>query len=195
MLQHFPKLRTGIKMKTMNAMLRPLTAAILPFLLLFLLDVPALAQERQDGKGRIENARWEVAGDVVVITYDLIGDSNLAYDVQVTLTRESNKSFKLVPRAVTGSVGRGKFAGTRMEIRWNYKQDVPQGLEGEDYAFEFVINIVREEGSSNLLYYLGGGALAAGAAAAVLLGGGKKAAATPTPTGLPSPPAERPPSQ
>ncbi len=183
-----------MKIQTMSTMMRPICAAFLPFLVLYLLDVNALAQERPEDKGRIENARWQMEGDVVVITYDLIGDANISYEVNVTLTRESNKSFRLAPRAVRGAVGKGKFAGMRMEIRWDYKKDVPLGLEGEDYAFEFAINVIKEEGGSNLLYYLGGLGLAGAAAAAVLLGGSKQAA-SPTPAGLPVPPSERPPSQ
>lgn len=183
-----------MKIQTMTSMVRPIAAALLPFLVMFLLDAPAFAQEKPGEKGRIENARWQVAGDVVVITYDLVADANLAYEVNITLTRESNKNFRLAPRTVSGAVGRGKFAGIRMEIRWEYKKDVPQGLEGEDYAFEFSINVIKEEGGSNLLYYLGGLGLAGAAAAAVLLGGSKQAA-SPTSTGLPAPPSERPPSQ
>lgn len=185
-----------MKIQTMAAMVRPISAAFFPFLVLYLLDVPAFAQEKPGEKGRVENARWQVAGDVVIITYDLVADANLAYEVNVTLTRESNKNFRLAPRTVTGAVGKGKFAGMKMEIRWEYKRDIPEGLEGEDYAFEFSINVIREEGGSNLLYYLGGVGLAGVAAAAVLLGGSKQAASpTSTSTGLPSPPSERPPSQ
>ena len=105
----------------MTKFVRPLTAALLPLLLIFLLDVRALGQERQDEKGKIENAEWRLAGEVVVITYDLVSDPNLSYEVRVTLTRESNKSFRLVPRSVTGAVGKGKFAGSRMEIRWEIR--------------------------------------------------------------------------
>jgi hypothetical protein len=185
-----------MRIQTMASLVRPVSAALLPFLVLFLLDAPAFAQERPEEKGRIENARWQVAGDVVIITYDLVADANFAYDVNVTLTRESNKSFRMAPRTVTGAIGKGKFAGVRMEIRWEYKKDVPQGLEGEDYVFEFAVNVIREEGGSNLWYYIGGLGLAGAAAAAVLLGGSKTS--TPdgsTSTGLPAPPSGRPPSQ
>lgn len=185
-----------MRIHNMATIVRPVSAALLPFLVLFLLDVPAFAQEKPGEKGRIANARWQVAGDVVVITYDLVADPNLEYEVNVTLTREGNKNFRVVPRRVSGAVGRGKFAGPRMEIRWEYKNDVSQALEGDDYFFEFVINVIKEEGGSNLLYYLGGVGLAGVAAAAVLLGGSKAASPeSPASTGLPAPPSGRPPSQ
>ena len=186
-----------MKILNMTKSIRPITVLLLPILMIFLLGGTAFGQERQDAKGKIENAQWKVSGDVVVITYDLVSDTAISYEVHVTLTRESNRSFKLVPKSATGAVGKGKFAGSRMEIRWEYKKDVPEGLEGDDYSFEFVVNVIREEGGgSNWLYYVGGVGLA-GVAAAVLLGGKKESAASSTGTTgqLPTPPYQRPPSQ
>lgn len=184
-----------MKILNMAKLIRPISVVLLPLVLVFLLDFSAFGQERQEAKGRVENAQWKVAGDVVVITYDLVSDPALTYEVHITLTRESNKNFRIVPRSVSGAVGSGKFAGSRMEIRWEYKKDVPQGLEGDDFSFEFVINVIKQEGGSNLIYYLGGIGLAGVAAAAVLLGGNKTTPAATTTSNLPTPPFERPPSQ
>jgi hypothetical protein len=184
-----------MRILTMGRIVRPVTLALLPFFLLFLLDVRLAAQDRAAGQGRIENARWELVGGVVVITYDLLGDARLTYDVRITLTRTGDKDFKIAPVSVTGAIGKGKYAGVKMVIRWDYKKDVPQGLSGDDYAFEFDIQIVKEEGGSNLLLYLAGGLAVVGGAAALLLGGGKAASTTASPSGLPSPPTVRPTSQ
>lgn len=182
-----------MRISNMCRIIRPVTVALLPLLFLFLLDVRALAQDRPGGRGRLENARWELAGDVVVITYDLIGDADLTYEVSITLTRESDKNLKIVPKTVKGAIGRGKYAGVRMEIRWEYRKDVQQPLTGDDYSFEFVIQIIKEESSSNLLYYLLGGVGVAAGAAALVLAGGKKVSEVPST--LPNPPTDRPPSQ
>lgn len=184
-----------MRMLTMGRFVRPVTLALLPFLLLFLLDVRLVAQDRAVGQGRIENARWELVGGVVVITYDLLGDARLTYDVRITLTRTGDKDFKIAPVSVTGAIGKGKYAGVKMVIRWDYRKDVPQGLSGDDYAFEFVIQIIKEGGGSNLLYYIAGGLAVVGGAAALLLSGGKAASTTASPSGLPSPPTVRPTSQ
>jgi hypothetical protein len=174
----------------MGRMTRPLSAVLLPPLMLFLLNVQVLSQEVP---GKIENARWEVSGDIVVITYDLIGDASLVYDVNITLTRESDKNFRVVPVTVTGAIYKGKHAGLRREIQWQYKKDVPQGLTGDDYAFVFDVQVIKEEGGSNLLYYLAAGAVVVGGAAFLLLSGGKT---TETSTsGLPNPPTARPANQ
>jgi hypothetical protein len=173
-----------MRISRMGRLVRPVIMVLLPPLMLLLLNVQLSAQEVP---GKIEHARWEVSGDIVIITYDLVGDTNLTYDVSITLTRESDKNFKIFPVSVTGAIFKGKHAGLRKEIRWQYKKDVPQGLSGDDYAFVFIIQIIKEEGGSNLLYYLGGGALVLGGAAVLLLSGSKNAGVS-TPAGLPSPP-------
>jgi hypothetical protein len=183
--------RLSMRISRMGTLARPKLRVFLTPLTLFLLNLPLVAQDRP---GRIENARWGVSGDVVVITFDLVGNSDLTYDVSITLTRESDKNFKIVPASVTGSIGKGKHAGLRREIRWDFKKDVPQGFSGEDYAFMFSIQIIREEEGSNLLYYLAGGALVAGGAAVFLLSSSKSAEASAT-AGLPNPPTTRPPNQ
>ena len=179
-----------MRISRIGSLLRPVIIVLLPPLMLFLLNVQLLGQ---DVPGRIENARWEVSGDVVVITYDLIGDADLVYDVNITLTRESNKNFKIVPVSVAGAVFKGKHAGLRKEIRWQYKKDVPAGLSGDDYAFVFNVQIIKEEGGSNLLYYLAGGAVVVGGAALLLLSGSKNAETSTS--GLPNPPTARPSNQ
>lgn len=173
-----------MRISKIGKLARPVIMVLLPPLMLLLINVQLFAQEVP---GRIENARWEVSGDIVIITYDLIADSDLTYDVSITLTRESDRNFKVFPVSVSGAVYKGKHAGSRKEIRWQYKKDVPQGLSGDDYAFVIVIQIIKESGGSNLLYYLGGGALVVGGAAVLLLSGSKNAEPS-TPAGLPSPP-------
>ena len=179
-----------MRISRMGKLARPMVGLLLPPLMLFLLNVQVFAQ---DVPSRIENPHWEVSGDIVIITYDLIGDANLTYDVSITLTRESDRNFKIFPIAVTGAVFKGKHAGLKKEIRWRYKIDAPQGFSGDDYAFVFNVQIIREEGGSNLLYYLAGGAVVVGGAALLLLSGSKT---TQTSTsGLPSPPTARPSNQ
>jgi hypothetical protein len=174
----------------MGRLARPVIVMLLPPLMCLLLNVQLFAQ---DVPGRIENARWQVSGDIVIITYDLIGNADLVYDVSITLTRESDKNFKFFPVSVTGAVFKGKHAGLRKEIRWQYKKDVPEGLSGDDYAFVFNVQIIKEEGGSNLLYYLAGGAVVLGGAAFLILSGSKQAETSTS--GLPNPPTARPSNQ
>jgi hypothetical protein len=122
-----------------------------------------------------KNSDFELQGDNIVIYYDLDADPDEEYEVQVFLLRESDQSFKYVPKFVSGDVGEGKFAGEKKKIVWEILKEFPDGLEGEDYYFE----IIAEETGSSVIYYVGAALLAAGGAAALLLGGGDKE--TPSP--------------
>ena len=180
-----------MRISRMVKLTRPVVTMLLPPLMSLLINAQVFAQ---DVPAKIQNAQWELSGDIVIITYDLVGNSDLTCNVSIALTRESDKNFRIVPASVTGAIGKGKHVGLKREIRWEYKKDVPQGLPGEDYAFVFDIQIIKEEGGSNLLYYLAGGALVVGGAAVLLLSGSKNAEAS-APPGLPNPPTARPQNQ
>lgn len=145
---------------------RPLIFILLPAFLLLMIGPPVAAQDQQKGEGRIENARWLLDCDVVVITYDLVANPELVYDVNIVLKRESIKDFKLVPKSVSGDVGKGKFAGTKRVIRWEYKKDMGDVLKGDDYHFEFAV--FKEEGINTVWYYVIAGVVGGGAAASLL---------------------------
>ena len=185
-----------MKISAMASLQRPITCVLFPAFLLFALELPVVAQEQGRSEGRIENAKWGLAGNVVVITYDLVANSELTFDIGIVLRRESDSNFKLIPRTLSGAIGKGKHAGAGREIRWDYLKDVPGGLQGDDYHFEFAVQIIREEAGSNLWYYLVAGAVVVGGGAAALLGGGKNGSTTtPSTSGLPDAPKIRPLSQ
>jgi len=177
-----------MRISTMENAVRPVTMALLPLLVLFLLREPVLAQERTSSQGRIEHALWELVGTEVIITYDLIADADKVYDINITLKRLSDGKFGYVPKAVMGAVGTGQRTGLKKEIRWDFRKDVLQDLKGDDYYFEFVVNVSNDEQTSNLWYYIAGGAAMVVTIAAFLVFG-KKAAGS---TDLPDPPASRP---
>lgn len=182
-----------MKIMTIRKIARPVTAVLIPLLAMYTLGNPVAAQERPGEKGRLENFLWHVEGNVAVITYDLLGDPAVTYDVSITLRRLSDTGFQVIPRSLTGSIGKGKFAGRGREIRWEFKQDVSQELEGSDYVFDLEINIVQEWWGGNTLYYVAAGLGVAGGVAAILLGGKKGDSGAGVP-GLPNPPLDIPPS-
>jgi hypothetical protein len=181
-----------MRISRIGKLARPVITVLLAPLMILLLNVQVISQ---DVPGKIGNAHWRVDGDIVIITYDLDADAALMYNVVITLVRESDKTFKKVPSSasVRGAIGIGKHAGKERTIRWEYKRDIPEGLSGDGYAFEFNIKIIKEEGGSNLLYYLAGGAVVVGGGVLLLLSGSKT---TQTSTsGLPGPPTARPSNQ
>jgi hypothetical protein len=167
---------------------RRVTALLLIPLTLFLIGGNALSQEKPAREIKVQNPRWALEHDIVVVTYDLVADSEGEYEISITLRRDSDKSFKIVPRSVVGAVGKGKFTGVNLKIRWEYQKDVPQGLSGEDYFFEFVVSpIEKAQGSSFLTYAAIAAGIGAVALAAVLIFGGSKASSQ-TSSQLPDPP-------
>lgn len=145
----------------------------------------------QVGAARFENERWSRVGDVVVITYDLMGSPEETYDVSLVLRRQNDRSFSFVPTVLAGNVGKDQSVGSGKEIRWDYKKDLPSGLSGDDYWFELTAVKIEKGGGVPWWVYAAGGA---GVAVAVaVLGGGKGGdTSPPQSTTLPGPPNERP---
>ena len=135
----------------------------------------------------VKNVRFEIAGNRILITYDLTGPSDQAYAIRVTLKRRQIPSYEYLPKTIAGDVGEGKYSGTGRQIYWDMLRDNPGGLDGDDYYFRIEATMISQ--GSNFLYYLGGGAAVVGAAAYLLLA--KKTATVdegnfPQPSGRPS---------
>jgi hypothetical protein len=178
-------------MTTLSTRLPAFALTALCMILLMISSVPAGAQQ----SGNV-TASWSLVGDEVLITYQLNAPRTKTYEVSVVLKRESDPNFAVIPRAISGDVGTGKFASGVRQIRWDFLKDIPEGLTGGGYWFEITANeVVVEEGGSSWWIYAAGGA-AAVTGAIVLLGGGGSSSGgdggTPTPATLPGPPSVRP---
>jgi hypothetical protein len=176
-------------MMTLFSIRRPISYVALVSLMLFYLPVGSFAQDPRDVSPRLTNLDWKIEGNVVTVTYDLLGSVDKTYVVAVALLRENDPRFKLVPKSVSGNIGIGKFAGTGRVIVWDYRKDIPQGLFGDGYYFEVIVT--EATGNSNTwLYYLLGGAAVAGGGAAYLLQIQSKSPPSAGPSSeLPTPPA------
>lgn len=145
---------------------KPVVWSLLIPLSLLLIDAHAYARGDEPSIN-LRNIQWELEGDTVVITYDLLAPLNQEYNVSVTLLNDNDPSFKVIPGAVSGDVGKGNFSGVGRKILWEYKRDLPKGLEGGGYRFE----IHAEPATGGLpWFWIGVGFAAAGGAAAILLG-------------------------
>jgi hypothetical protein len=173
--------------KLSNYRRRIISFVFLP-LLAYLLHVPAFASQKIEGDIRVENIEWIVQEGAILITYDIIGPLAESYDVEIVLLREKDKSFRFVPKAVIGDIGAVKSAGLKKQIRWQYKKDFPQGLQGDDFYFEVTVDQVG--GSSWFLYVLGIAAVGGGAAYFAMKKSDNPVSSptTDATTGLPTPP-------
>lgn len=146
-------------------------------LLIIFTIAPLFAQEEV-------SLSYEALDGKIIIKYELIGDDEKEYEVELSLRRESDKSFNYKPSTISGDVGKGKFASGKKEIVWTLTSKENQLFaEGEDYFFELGAVEVKRGGLS-WVYYVGGAVLAGGGAALLLL----KPKTTATTETLPTPP-------
>lgn len=126
---------------------------------------------------------YVVADSTIEISYTLHGAADQKYRVGVELKRSSNAAFSIVPKDVTGDVGKGKFAGSNRKITWKYLSDYHPDVDASDYYFNITAEPVKR---SKWYYWAGGAAIVAAVAILVLLSGGSDDPAT---SSLPLPPA------
>lgn len=132
---------------------------------------------------KVQNVDYVVADSTIEISYTLQGDPSKKYVVDVELKRSSNAAFSIIPQAVTGDVGKGKFTGSNRKIIWKYLSDYHPDANASDYYFNITAEPVKR---SKWYYWAGGAAIVAAVAILVLMSGGSDDPAT---SGLPLPPA------
>lgn len=137
------------------------------------------------------NIRLEIKEGTVTIFYDLIGPTEIEYNIGVAIKREKDKNFIHIPQDIAGDNGKGYYAGKNRKIIWNYSKEFPAGLE--DAYFELTTSMlskpveaaeVNGKGSNLIYYLLGGTAVIFGAGALIL----SKSASSPENKELPDAP-------
>jgi len=131
-------------------------------LLLFLCLYPAAIYAQE----KIATS-FESSDGKIIITYELTGDIDQEYDVQIKLKRKSLPFFELIPTAIAGDFGLGKYAGGRRNIIWTLNSTEADQLDGDDFYFEVTATGIKS--SSTWYYYVGAVLAGGGVAAAVLL--------------------------
>ncbi|MGB2959240.1 MAG: hypothetical protein WBG01_17190 [Bacteroidota bacterium] len=153
---------------------------------LMALQLVPLSLLADDEKTAIENVRFEVAGELVYIHYDLLGPADRIHKISVALFRQNDRLFVYQPVNITGDVGTIVFPGKGRRITWDFTKEFPEGLTGDDYYFIVETESEKEEGISSLVW-IGGGVAVAGVLAIVLLSGGDSST-PPSTGGFPVPP-------
>lgn len=156
------------------------TATITLVLSLFLLSTFSLSQT-----AKISNITFEPVSTGIEISYDLEGDRDVEYEINVSLKRESISGFNFIPKSISGDVGKGKFAGKSRKMFWDVSKDYRIDEEVSDYYFLVSASVVK--GGISWLYYVGAAVLGGGTAAVLLLGKDKKEESQTT-AEIPNPP-------
>jgi len=164
---------------------RQIILGMLPLLFLFLIDVSSFGQNKNIDEAYCANVKWAANADVVTITYDLVGNPQTKYKVDIVLKKEINPEFHLVPFFVEGDIGDGYFAGSSKQIIWYYQKEFPQGLK-EDDGYYFEIHVKSVEKRFTWIYYAVGAAAVTGGMIALLAG--HKGGNQPSVINLPTPP-------
>jgi hypothetical protein len=138
------------------------------------------------------NTTFEASEGKIFIYYEIKGDPDKEFNVEVTLRRTSVPSFELTPSQMTGDIGDGKFAGRQRTIVWRLKPEEEAILDGDDFYFQVTVVPVEEGGGIPWYVYAGGAAVGGGVAALLLLSkkdeggdGGSTTTSFPSPPGRP----------
>lgn len=150
---------------------------------------PAYSAAEGHQGSEVTDVRFTVSGLTVIVEYDLQGDSAAKYAVSLMLRKRSDPSFRYSPKALSGDVGLGRYAGSDRKIVWDMSREFPQGLQGTGYYFVVNAEQVESHHSTGILGWIGAGAVAVAAVvtyAIVMHNGGPTSPATyPAPPGRP----------
>lgn len=102
------------------------------YVVLLVLVFRTTAPAQQPG---VENVTFEEIGDSVIVHYDLHGPDQKRFRVRLLVSEDSGATFSILPRAISGDVGRNTLTGIGKRIVWQMKKDFPGGLYGEDFVF------------------------------------------------------------
>jgi len=124
------------------------------------------------------SATFESLDNKIQISYEFQGDAAKEYEIKVTLKRSSSSTYNYIPAALTGNVGKGKYANKKNLVVWNLTSKEIETLTDTDYFFE--ITAIEVKGGIPWYYYVGTAVLGGGAAAVLLMK--KKTEETPAAT-------------
>ncbi|MBN1302665.1 MAG: hypothetical protein JW995_15710 [Melioribacteraceae bacterium] len=131
------------------------------------------------GNEKISNVRFEQDGHSIVIYYNLAGDTQTNYTIEVFMRRTDNPELLINPVDIRGDVGTGRFVGMDRKIIWDIYKQYPNGLG--DFRYNIELFMEEESGGLAWYYYVGGAIVAIGGVIAAVLSGGSSAESDTTP--------------
>ena len=133
---------------------------ILLLLLGLFIAAPTYAQQKM-------SASFESLDNKIQISYEFQGEADKEYEIKVTLKRSSLSTYNYIPSALSGNIGKGKYANKKNLIVWNLTNKEAETLTDTDYYFE--ITAIEVKGGIPWYYYVGTAVVGGGAAAVLLL--------------------------
>ena len=99
-------------------------------------------------KEAVKDVSFQTHGNKVYISYTLEGKGE--YEVSLRVSDDGGRTFSIVPKSLSGAVGKGEEPGDNKGIIWDALQDVPS-LKGSDFVFE----VLASRGSPRRLRGIG----------------------------------------
>jgi hypothetical protein len=166
---------------------RGLSFVLAASILLSTVSVTAFAGEDEI---KAANISFKVAGQVVVIYYDLNAPADQFYKVSLTLRKRFDTTFTYTPVDISGDVGPSVIPGENRIVTWKLADEFPKGLPGEDCFFVIGVESGTEgkSGISPLIWIAGGAAVVGGVILAVVLKGSSNNTPQPPVNNFPNPP-------
>ena len=125
-----------------------------------------LPLEAGAAKKAVKDVRFRTYTDRVLIYYTLEGKGE--YEVSLRLSDDGGRTFSILPKSLSGAVGKGIKSGrNRQIISWDVLRDVPR-LKGDNFVFEVVA--IRNRNRRPLMVFLGLAAAAGVGMAATSIG-------------------------
>lgn len=118
--------------------------------------------QAEDGDVQLRNVEVSRSDEFVDVTYDLRGDTEETYEVELSVVGRDGEPVEIDAEDVTGAVGEGVAPGPDKKITW--RAALPEGATVQLAA--------QTQGGGRRLLYVVGIAVAGGVLAAILLGGG-----------------------
>lgn len=138
---------------------------LLCYILILCLLLPNLGfADEQAGK----NISVQTDGTFIEIRYDLLPERmNRKHTVSLEISDNGGLTYDVMPRIITGDIGRNVIPGRNKRILWFIERDFPGDIDLDRY--EFRISTKAQGLSRNLLYVVIGAAVAGGGTAAYFI--------------------------
>lgn len=110
---------------------------------------------------QVKNVRFESAGEIVKIHYDLFGEPGKRYKISLKLSENNGYTYNIRPKMISGDVGKNISVGKNKEVEWHMHKDFPSGLTGDEFVF--AVDAELQKGRKWPYYLLGTGVVASAA--------------------------------
>jgi hypothetical protein len=147
------------------------------FLAIIVLVLDLLSQDVM-----VNNINFIINDQQVEIRYDLDGDQESKYKVDLVMKKKSSPDFCKVPRTISGDVGKGKWSGNNRIIFWDFVKEFQFEGDIDDYYFEVT---ARKIWLTPKVYLCAGAAIIVGTVTVLLLTGEEEGAAIKLPPSRP----------